>query len=52
MPFDDDGFTAKSAEEITKEYEDDAQEIFDVVNNTVSSVLWQLMKIHVVSQGL
>jgi len=46
MPYNDNGFTPRSAKEIIEDYEEKAQDIFDVVNFTPSSWLWQQMKIH------
>jgi len=46
MPYNDDGFTPRSAKEIIEDYEEKAKDIMDVVNFTPSSWLWQQMKIH------
>ena len=50
MPFDDDGFVPRSASEIIEAYEEDAKDIFDVVNFSPSSILWQQMKIHAIDE--
>lgn len=51
MPFDDDGFTPRTAAEIIADYEDKAKDIFDVVNFSVSSYLWQMMKVHALDEN-
>lgn len=50
MPFDDDGFTPRTSAEIIRDYEEKAKNIFDVVNFSVSCVLWQQMKIHAIDE--
>ena len=50
MPFDDDGFSPRTAEEIIADYEDKAKDIFDVVNLSVGSYLWKQMKIHAIDE--
>lgn len=50
MPFDDDGFTPRTAAEIIADYEDKASDIFDVTNFSVSSYLWQQMKVHALDE--
>jgi len=50
MPFDDDGFVPRTAAQIIADYEEKAKNIFDVVNFSPSSLLWQQMKIHAIDE--
>ena len=43
--YDDEGFTKKSIIDIITEKEDEAKDIFDIVNHSVSDPLWQWLKI-------
>jgi len=50
MPYDDDGFTPRTAQEILEDYEEKATDLFDVVNFSLGSLLYQQMKIHVLDE--
>ena len=50
MPFDDDGFTPRSAIEIIEDFEEKAKNLLDVVNFSPSSFIWQMMKIHALDE--
>jgi len=50
LPFDDDGFVPRTAAQIIADYEDKAKNLFDVLNFTPSSFLWQMMKIHAIDE--
>ena len=43
--YDDDGFTPKSLTDIIVEKEEEAKDIFDIVNHSISDPLWQWLKI-------
>ena len=43
--YDDEGFTKKTLTEIITEKEQEAKDIFDIVNYTISDPLWQWLKI-------
>jgi len=43
--YDDDGFTPKSLTEIISEKEQEAKDIFTIVNHSISDPLWQWLKI-------
>ena len=43
--YDDDGFTKKDITDIIIEKENEAKDIFDVVNHSISNPLWQWLKI-------
>jgi len=43
--YDDDGFTPKTLTEIITEKEEEAKNIFDIVNHSISDPLWQWLKI-------
>jgi len=42
--YDDDGFTKKSITDIITEKEEEARNIFDVPNYSISDPLWQWLK--------
>jgi uncharacterized phage protein gp47/JayE len=46
LPYNDEGFTPRSAKQILEDYEESAKDILDVVNFSSSSLIWQQMKIH------
>ena len=43
--YDDDGFTPKKLTDIIMEKEEEAKDIFDIVNHSISDPLWQWLKI-------
>jgi len=43
--YNDDGFTPKTITEIIEEKEEEAKDIFDIVNHSISDPLWQWLKI-------
>jgi len=43
--YDDDGFTVKKLTDIIIEKEEEAKDIFDIVNHSISDPLWQWLKI-------
>jgi uncharacterized phage protein gp47/JayE len=45
MPFTDSGFTRKTETEIIRDKEELYVDLFDVINNSVSDLLWQWMKV-------
>lgn len=45
MSFDDDGYTRKTESEIISEKEELYKDLFDVINNSISDILWQWIKL-------
>ena len=45
MPYDDDGYTKKNETEIMLEKEDLYKDLFDIINNSISDVTWQWIKL-------
>ncbi len=45
MPYDEDGYTKKTETEIMLEKEDLYKDLFDIINNSVSDVTWQWIKL-------
>jgi len=45
MPYDDNGYTKKTATEIMQEKEELYKDLFDIINNSASDVTWQWIKL-------
>ncbi len=45
MPYDENGYTKKTATEIMQEKEELYKDLFDIINNSVSDVTWQWIKL-------
>lgn len=50
MPFDEYGYTKKKESEILEEKEELYKDLFDVINNSISDIQWQWMKLQLIER--